>query len=666
MKKSAHKVLRRIDRIISGPLSSQLSFFGCAAAGIFLLLFILSAVLYPAETSLARRFWLLLHNFIAVNGFDDTDGVAPVLIFIANITGGVFFGSLLVAALVNIFRQREARICNGEVYYDFKRHIVIIGFDPMVAGLIRQLMEQSRREIVLQTVREVPEVRHLLFKELSAAHRERITIVSGNRTQAEDMEKLAVRDCAMIFLLGESGEDDRDSQNIECLKVIASLIPSGQNKRCHVLFDRRATFAAFQQQDLGEIREYIDFVPFNFCDMWAKKVFVDRKYRNGNSEELAYTPLDRLPIGADSEMRVHLVILGMTEMGIALGVQAAHICHFPNFFTRGIKTRITFIDNNAKQEMEYLQQGSLRNLFAECGWVYKDIDAGIERRGPSKATFTDIEFEFINARFEQEEIQKRLAELSSDKKTLLTIAVTPANQAKALAAGLYLPEAVYDSETSVLIRQELSCATVTMLSRRPETDAKTAYRKYRNIRPFGMFAGAYDVESADDLLSMMVKYTYDNTSDESAVREFSEEAVRKNWVENWRKTDNVSALKASNRYCAASITVKMRSLDIKAGEELTKEQIHYAARIEHQRWLTEKLIIGYRAPAPEEAEEIKADKQKRAYYKNERFVHTDIKPYDELEKDEKDIDVRIYDLNISRSLPFMLNEYERIKRPDAR
>jgi len=184
------------------------------------------------------------------------------------------------------------------------------------------------------------------------------------------------------------------------------------------------------------------------------------------------------------------------------------------------------------------------------------------------------------------------------------------------------------------------------------------YRKYKNVKPFGMLENCYDLAKADDLLPMMVKYTYDNTTTDSYAKEFPLDAIKQNWTQNWRPSDNVSALKASNRCCANFTHVKKRSLDIKSGEELNDQQIHYAALMEHNRWVMEKLLIGFRAPTEEEAEGIAADK-KREYYKY-RLIHEDIKAYHALGSDDKNIDVRMYDINISKALPYMLKAYEGI------
>jgi hypothetical protein len=155
---------------------------------------------------------------------------------------------------------------------------------------------------------------------------------------------------------------------------------------------------------------------------------------------------------------------------------------------------------------------------------------------------------------------------------------------------------------------------------------------------------------------MMIKYTYDNTSNEKFVKVFPEDEIRRNWIENWRAADIVSALKASCRYAANFIPVKQRSLGIKEGIELNVQQINLAARMEHNRWVVEKLLLGFRAPTPDEAAGITKEK-KREYFKT-RFIHEDIKGYQELGEDDKNINVKIYDINISNALPFMIKAYE--------
>jgi hypothetical protein len=73
----------------------------------------------------------------------------------------------------------------------------------------------------------------------------------------------------------------------------------------------------------------------------------------------------------------------------------------------------------------------------------------------------------------------------------------------------------------------------------------------------------------------------------------------------------------------------------------------------------EKLLLGFRPPTAEEAAGIAADK-KREYYKA-RLIHEDLKGYADLGEDDENIDVKLYDINISRALPFMLGEHTGMK-----
>ncbi|MCL2181205.1 MAG: hypothetical protein FWB83_08755 [Treponema sp.] len=651
MNKPLDKLTRAIDRIISGSLGKQILFFIFLAAVVFSILFAARMILFPRlpETPADRTFWNTVHNFINSGGFEHLNGNERLLVFLTNIFGMVMFAGILVALFTNTIYQRIARIRNGEIYYSYNDHVVVIGYDHICDELIEQ--HARKDELVLQTSDDVGKVRRVLFYNLNGNLRKKVNVVSGNRILLEDIEKLNIHKSKVIYLFGDMNEDAHDSKNIDCLKIIIDILKKTGRKNipCHVLFKHHSTFAAFERQEISGVREHIDFIPINFYDMWAQKVFVKNKYNGG---EIIYTPLDHKAVTAECTRRVHLVILGMSDMGIALGLQAAQICHFPNFITKGIKTRITFIDKEADVKMNSLKF-RLRGLFNEIDYSYQYFSENVKNDNKSgKVKFTDIEMEFIKAHFEDDEVQKYLEQTALGETSYLTIAVTLHDSSAALAAALYLPPIVFDSGVSVLVRQEQSHAIVSMLSKEREGDI---YRKYKNLRPFGMLNKCYEISKADDLLPMMVKYAYDETrfDVEQTITEFDEKIIRENWENKWKESENMPALKASNRYAANFIPVKQRSLCIKEGVELDREQINLASLIEHNRWVTEKLLVGFRAPTPEEAAEISSDKKKREYYKA-KFIHQDIVAFHELGEDIKNINVQIYDTNISRALPYML------------
>ena len=144
------------------------------------------------------------------------------------------------------------------------------------------------------------------------------------------------------------------------------------------------------------------FIPFNVYENWAQRVFVQGEYsetvkkvlpalrkidlkptwinnlshsivnylqaimQKNNEEQryIKYCPLDGNGISSTSKDHVHLVVVGMSKMGIAMAIQAAQVAHYPNFSSgrkdedgnvlrepSPIRTRITFIDNDAENEI---------------------------------------------------------------------------------------------------------------------------------------------------------------------------------------------------------------------------------------------------------------------------------------------------------------------------
>ena len=106
-------------------------------------------------------------------------------------------------------------------------------------------------------------------------------MVHAMRDSKEELKKLYVADAKEVFILGDSGELDdveyyHDSMNVDCLNLIGELCKEENRKpplKCNVLFEYQSTFAVFQFSDIDDdIKEYIDFCPFNFTNMGAKSI----------------------------------------------------------------------------------------------------------------------------------------------------------------------------------------------------------------------------------------------------------------------------------------------------------------------------------------------------------------------------------------------------------
>lgn len=84
--------------------------------------------------------------------------------------------------------------------------------------------------------------------------------------------------------------------------------------------------------------------------------------------------------------------------------------------------------------------------------------------------------------------------------------------------------------------------------------------------------------------------------------------------------------------------------------ETDNDQITLLAEVEHNRWNMEKLLLGFRKPTAEEEELIYGSKEMGDIFKKKRFVHPDIRPYDELKESSK-----AYDRCITAGIPLVVN-----------
>lgn len=561
------------------------------------------------------------------------------------ILGLLLFSGLLISVVSNMLERRVERYREGEIAYPLENHVVVIGFEEMVPMLVHQICSDPRYGncyILIQSVRPAAEVRNRIHTVLDARQERRILVLHAQRNSTEELEKLCTTRARELFLIGEAGEYDHDSLNIDSLQKIVMIhrrMPDCPRIPVSVLFEYQTTYAAFQISDLAEEwRQQIDFHPFNFYEEWAKKLLVRRSYGEGDAR-VEYPALDREPITRESDRTVHFVIIGMSRMGVALGVEAAQLLHFPNFCRdRRLKSRITFIDAAADEEMNFFR-GRYRHYFDLAPSRYRDMEHPSESRilPPNRAygtgvDFLDVEFEFIKGRAETPAVQRLLAEWAVDPAQQLSIAVCLNFPPRSMALGLYLPDEVYARDIPVFVRQETSSALLDLLNNRLK---KEPLNRYSHVFPFGMLAHPFDLDRRNTRRAQLVNYIYDfRYRHHAGPSEYPSEAVLQ------RAWDQLSVARQwSNFYCADSADLKLRSLCLTAGPEvrLTAEQVELLAEVEHNRWNMEKLLLGYRRPTPEE-EALCRDKTVCATYKNRLFVHSDIRPYGELDDETRDQD----------------------------
>jgi hypothetical protein len=86
----------------------------------------------------------------------------------------------------------------------------------------------------------------------------------------------------------------------------------------------------------------------------------------------------------------------------------------------------------------------------------------------------------------------------------------------------------------------------------------------------------------------------------------------------------------------------------------TDEEVVLMAEIEHNRWMMEKLLLGYRPTNPEETAAIEQNKQLKSVYKKERFAHYDIRPFCRLREDHAGNNASVFDFCMIKAMELIV------------
>lgn len=637
------------DRAFSERGMRQLIWLTCAIVIVFTILFLLSYLFAFEEIGIESdrqmgRLMKLITLFIDPGAIESMQPSTRYFAIIVSITGLVMMTGMFISVLTNILDVHIDKVKNGETHYALKGHIVIIGMDDLVPSLINQICSENKYEgsyILVQSTEEAENVRSRIHNVLDKEKERRIIIYRGKRNSLENLQTLCIPNAKAVFLIGESNETDKDSMNIESLRMISELCSSQTNEKkadtesipITVQFKNQATFAAFQVTDLSsEWRKHIDFYPFNFHESWAKKVFVTRGYTKGHAK-VTYPPLDREAITFDSNKTVHLIIIGMGQMGVAMGTFAAHLLHFPNFCRDNrLKSLITFIDANAEREM-YAFRNRYRGFFEISSATYWDFikETPLQQILPpthfkgNNADFLDLKFEFIKGTVESPNIQNYLSKCSANTTQITTIVLSLGASSANMASAMSLPNEVYERKIPVLVRIKSSDTLLTALN---QAESEGQYCKYSNLYPFGMLTNCYDMDHNKLGTAKLINYHYNGKPADT-----TPDAL-------WRKLS--IALQWSNLYNAYSKDIRMRSFELFKGKQASQEEMKLLCMVEHNRWCIEKLLLGYRKPYEHEQQEIDRKELKddcgkmidaNRWYKK-HFIHNSIVPNEQLTEED--------------------------------
>lgn len=710
MKKSYSSLKLTIDRTLSKNMFRQ---FMMLAKAIFILLLILYTPLilfchanlheYCDKVGInivLLPFCLLVDPNAFSSLYMENCWVGNTIIIFCSLIfllGIIVFNGAMVGIITSSIERRVSNHKAGHIHYLKSGHYIIMGWDEMVPSIIQKIFEKDKDAyILLLSAVKSENLHEILRKVFDVERMEQIIINYGHRTSKDYYKDIHLEAAAKVYIVGLRTLKSHDAINVECVDSICSYLEQPEIKShpesITCVFEDLDTYAAFKTTEIfGRVKDLnIEFVPYNFYAGWAKQVFVQQyhtdKDRSGKKIQYpsVYGKLNNQDennlLKSDSQLYVHLVFVGTTNFAVAFAMEAAHVLHFPNGDLA--KTRITFIDKNADTEKdEFIIRN--RHFFEVQSYLYCDLSQGkkynpqpdcshlyfTDRNGykPADANFLDVEFQFIKGDVFSKNVQDVICQWAQEhnEQHYLSIFLATTNQRHNFVLGMNMPDAVYDQEVPIFIRQDYSdnfvsnlreadedvltnpqCNTYAYLENgnsKPIT--KVSAGRYANIYPFGMNETAYS-ENDDELkTAKLINYLYDTMNEYQfqSIAHLNAMPKKLLWEEANFHWHNLSVAKQwSNLYNAYTFGIKlavlraMRGLDPKDTrkdkEPLNDQEIDVIARLEHNRWNVEKLLMGYRKAHKNEDKYNQEESIKKILKQNKnRYIHHDIRPFDQLE-----------------------------------
>ena len=629
--------------------------------------------------------------------------IASSIIFLF---GAFVFNGIIIGIITNSIEQRVNDHKEGHIHYLKSGHYVIMGYDEMVPSFISHIFDKDKDAyILILTAKETVGIREILLKSFSEKQMKRVIINYGHRISTEAFKDIYLEAAEEVFVVGNHSNAAHDAINVECVDSICRYLKEQKEKpnRITCVFKDLDTYAAFKTSEIfNSVKDLgIEFIPYNFYSGWAKQVFVKRLYRDFDNPgtEYRYPLVYGKGIKQDDDKYVHLVFVGTTNFAVAFAMEAAHVLHFPNFATKGVRTRITFIDVNAdKEKDEFITRN--RHFFEVQPYYFYDLtnekDEKKEEQGLREEyviftgedrAFLDVEFEFIKGNVFSKKVQDAISKWASehkDGKQCLSIFLALADQRENFVMGMNMPDEVYDNEVPVFIRQNRSDNFVTNLRNADKregsdkftysvvkdgaVDSKRREARYAHIYPFGMNETAFSADDHSLKRAKLINYLYATANYETykfqgilVLDSIPEDKIWEEANAMWQKLS--VALKWSNLYNSYTMRTKQRTLRAMRGLDIDDESRDYdtltdyeaeqMAIVEHNRWNVEKLLMGFRKPRKAEDKYAYTEFADKLKKNKDLFVHHDIRPFNQLTT------IKELDYEFARYIPWIMKMTEK-------
>lgn len=632
-------------------------------------------------------FLSVMYHFTDPGNLQEANGNGRIVAWVCALLGIFLFAGLMVSTIVSILDQRANLWRKGLLRYNcnFNNYVVVIGNNEQLINVIKKSLDKGANYVLVMTESDVEKLRMHIDSRLTEKEEKRVVMYYGDMTSYEEIKSLKLERAREIYVIGEGDKEssNHDADVMRCVEHISTYKKKkhkGGKLNCYVSIDHQSTYARLKYSKI-ELDENLRFLPFNIYESWAKKVLVDHEAVVAD-KKIEYECLSGDGIGVGSDKKVHLIIMGINEMGRALAIEAAQLAHYPNFIKDSSRrTTITLIDTNAKEEAEYFK-ARYAYLFDLCrsrvvdaekdefgkGWHDPVACENSKFRHLTKDSknFIDVEYEFIQGRVASDAIRNYLANAVADETNICTVAICFSQLQKSLATAAYLPDVVLEKSNQVLVYQSNDVADII-------EKLRTGNGKYGKLKPFGMLECSYEYDSVENIRAQLVNWVYNSEilksrEIESITFAEIEEEIEQYWDEIKNKLD----FKWSSAFNADAFGEKLHSVgsglneDVDSQRRKLQQHKDAMAEVEHNRWVVERLMMGYRALTVEERaifdteeyrypinKDVKDKKEKnKKEYKDQKRAHLDICSNDVVK--EVDSDVVQNDYRLVGAIPEIL------------
>jgi Trk K+ transport system NAD-binding subunit len=522
--------------------------------------------------------YLTLQLFVLESGA--VGGPVPWYLDVARFIAPIVPAWALVQALGVIFRDQLRAVCLSRS----SGHTVICGLGQRGMQLVRDFSSEGDKVVVIEGDEANDEIR--VCEELGA------TVVVGN---AEDPALLTTVGAAHArHIVAVCSDDGTNVEIATSAHALVEGLPEEAAVRCLVhMVDLRLCDLLNRHRMFRDTADAFTARIFSVYDNTARMLWQEHM-------------LERDLTGPEDSRNVHLLVVGLGQMGESVLLQAVRMGHFAN----GRPLRVTVVDRQA---------GKRRT--------------GLLQRYPNLEQACDVQF--VEADVEGPGFLTEAAEWTGGPDTITTVAVCFDDDSASFACALNMAEQLEDESVPILVRLSSDGGLASLLQN--GTGGDVAGR----LHAFGAISRscARDV-LLDEKLDIFARAIHEDYI-ANRQREGTYEAANPAHFA-WDRLDE--GFRDSNRQQADHIPVKLRTIGCysAAGEtgkepvdEFTDEEVELLSKMEHARWNAERLLAGW-VYGPERD--------------NRRKVHPWIVSWAELPEE-----IREYDREAVRNIPHLLS-----------